>query len=332
MELLRLLAMLGILVVHSDFFALGAPTQEECARNPYLSCWRIGIESISVISVNLFVLLSGWYGIRPKKMRLLEFLFQILFFNVLFFIVFSFIIPDRTFTRDGIGSLFMLDKRFWFVKAYLLLYILSPVLNDFCQNAKQRQYLFILTGFFLFQMVYGWLFPSVSWFKMGYSTISFIGIYLLAAYLRRYYTGGGNNEKALLLFVYIAFIIVNTALIFCSVYYFNGAYNQRLIAYNSPLVMTASVAVFLLFTKVSFKSIWVNYVAVSSFAAFLFHGNHFFVDEVYVAYIKKIFDGDTFAIISLKTLFIILIIFTVAICVDKIRIWIWERISSKMVF
>ena len=53
MELLRIIAMLGILVVHSDFFALGAPTKEDCINAPLVSAWRYVVENITIISVNL---------------------------------------------------------------------------------------------------------------------------------------------------------------------------------------------------------------------------------------------------------------------------------------
>lgn len=328
MELLRILAMLGILVVHADFFALGAPSKEECMNAPLVSAWRFIIENITIISVNLFVLLSGWYGIHPKKKRLSEFLFQILFFNILFFCVFTIISPEKTLTRDGIGSIFMLDGRFWFVKAYLLLYLISPILNSYTEKAPKKQFKWILIGFFIFQTVYGWLFPSVSWFKFGYSTISFIFIYLLASFLRRYKTISGGGK--FLLTTYIVFVILNSAISYASAYYDRSIYMERLIAYNSPLVIIASVAIFLYFTKIHIKSGFINMVAISSFAAFLFHANYFFVEEVYRPWLKGWFNADSFTLFSIKALVFILVIFCLSIILDKIRIIVWKQISTKV--
>ncbi len=327
MELLRILAMLGILIVHSDFFALGIPTKEECINAPLVSCWRYIIENITIVSVNIFVLLSGWYGIHIKMKRLLEFLFQILFFNLLFFALFSFFTPEKTLTREGIESIFMLDDRFWFVKAYLLLYLLSPILNSYIEIASKRQFQLILLAFFAFQTIYGWLYPSVSWFKYGYSTISFIFIYLLASYLRKHmgkFVWGG------VLLTYIAFILFNSAAFYASTYFGRSIYIERLMAYNSPLVIVASVAVFLCFTKIHIKSAFINMVAISSFAAFLFHANHFFVEEIYVVWIREWFRADSFILFSIKALVFILAIFCLSIILDKIRIWIWKLISVKI--
>ena len=324
-ELLRILSILGILVVHTDFFALGIPGKEDCIGSPLLSVWRFTIESITIVSVNVFVLISGWFGIRWKKMRFLEFLFQILFFNILFFIIFSFFIPQKTFTRDGIGSVFMFDKYFWFVKAYILLYLLAPVLNSFLEKVSASQHKLVLIGFFVFQTLYGWLFDGVSWFDRGYSAISFVGLYLLANYLKKYC----NVEKMPLLLVFIVFVILNTSVAYLSTYFDRGAYVQRLYAYNSPLVILASVAVFLLFTKIRLKNKIVNYIAISSFAAFLFHANHFFINEVYVSSLKKWFVEDTIILFSLKTIVLVFLCFSLAIIIDKFRIYIWEKITRK---
>lgn len=326
MELLRILAILGVLVVHADFFALGVPTKEECISAPLVSTWRFIIENMTIISVNLFVLLSGWYGIHPKRKRLLEFLFQILFFNILFFGIYTIISPEKTLTRDGIGSIFMLDERFWFVKAYLLLYLISPILNSYLEKAPQKQFKWILICFFLFQTVYGWLFPSVSWFKYGYSTISFIFIYLLASFLRKYriQIGGGKS----LIVIYVIFVFLNSVLSFASVYLNRSYYIERLIAYNSPMVIIASVAMFLYFTKIHLKSGLINMVAISSFAAFLFHANHFFVEEVYRPWLKEWFATDTFTLFSIKALVFIVLIFVLSIILDKIRIKVWKQIST----
>lgn len=329
MELLRIIAMLGILVVHSDFFALGAPTKEDCISAPLVSAWRYVVENITIISVNLFVLLSGWYGIHPQKKRIIEFLFQILFFNLLFFVLFASFMLEETLTRQGVESIFMLDSRFWFVKAYLLLYLLSPILNSYIEKAPQRQFKLILLAFFAFQTIYGWLYPSVSWFKFGYSTISFIFIYLLASYLRKY-KEGTEWRSIVLLATYLAFILLNSAVCYASTFYGRNIYIERLIAYNSPLVIVASTVVFLFFTRIRFKSGLVNFVAISSFAAFLFQGNYFFVEEVYRPWLRKWFSADTLTLFSIKAFVFILVIFCLSIMLDKIRIRMWEKVSVKL--
>ncbi len=147
-ELLRIIAMLGIMILHADFFALGFPQRDDCIDFPFTSFLKFLIESVFIISVNVFVLISGYYGIRPKINSFLSFCFQILFFNTFFFLLFSLIIPEDAFCWSGISSIFMLDSRFWFVKAYIFLYLLAPVLNSFSSCSNKSYFQLLLISFF----------------------------------------------------------------------------------------------------------------------------------------------------------------------------------------
>jgi len=66
MELLRLIAMFLILLVHADFWTLGAPTATECVNTTLDASLRVFFEQLSIASVNIFVCISGWFGIRPS--------------------------------------------------------------------------------------------------------------------------------------------------------------------------------------------------------------------------------------------------------------------------
>lgn len=48
MELLRIIAMFLVLVVHADFFSLGAPTLYKIKENELSSLRRIFIQAISI--------------------------------------------------------------------------------------------------------------------------------------------------------------------------------------------------------------------------------------------------------------------------------------------
>ena len=40
---------------------------------------RMLFESLAIVCVNVFVLISGWFGIRPKWKSVTNFLFQVFF-------------------------------------------------------------------------------------------------------------------------------------------------------------------------------------------------------------------------------------------------------------
>ena len=59
---------------------------------------------------------------------------------------------------------------YWFVMAYLGLYILSPVLNAFADNAKKKQYIMFLCVLFSYQTYFN-LFHFDGTFGLGYSVL-----------------------------------------------------------------------------------------------------------------------------------------------------------------
>lgn len=63
-ELLRLFAMFLVLVVHSDFWILGRPTATCLIEMPVQSFTKVMVESIAIVCVNCFILISGWFGIK----------------------------------------------------------------------------------------------------------------------------------------------------------------------------------------------------------------------------------------------------------------------------
>lgn len=184
-ELLRLIAMFLVLVVHADFWSLGCPTQEETLATPMNAFCRFFFESLSVICVDVFVLISGWFGIRANAKSFCNFVFQCLFFTVGIYAV-ALSVGLTSLSLKGLLGCFAMINNYWFIKAYVGLYILSPVLNAFVEYAEEKTFRQVLLGFFLFQTLYAWISDGAEFFEHGYSTMSFIGLYLLARYVKVY--------------------------------------------------------------------------------------------------------------------------------------------------
>ena len=184
-ELLRITAMFLVLVVHADFWALGGPVSSDFSSNPWNAVTRTVIESISIVCVNVFVMISGWFGIKPSLRSLSNFVFQCAFFLIGIYAV-MILTGHALLTSQGIlGSLCLLHWN-WFIKAYIGLYILSPLINAFLEKSTKRQLELFLVFFYIFQTVWGWPFGGADFVKSGYSPFSFIGLYILARYLHLY--------------------------------------------------------------------------------------------------------------------------------------------------
>ena len=169
-----------VLVIHANTVYNPWPIDQKAVLdNPFVCSFRFLIESLSVICVNAFILLSGWFGIRFSAKRLLT-----LIFTVLFSLILTFLPSAR-----GQGTRLLIDiftlNQYWFIKAYIILFILSPALNLFAEKASKTVFRNVLIAFFIMQTVFSYI-SNYSWFDDGFSPIPFIGIYMLSRYIRIY--------------------------------------------------------------------------------------------------------------------------------------------------
>ena len=184
-ELLRVVAMLMVVLLHCNYFSLGGVKVVDIQQFAGASFVKAYAEQLCIICVNVFVLISGWFGIRPCVKGVLSLLFQVYFFHILI-LLFVYFCGENISIRSIIKP-FYFGSSYWFVVAYLILYSISPVLNAFVENASARMYISVLVAFFFFEFAFGWVsnFAGAA-FNEGYTAISFIGLYLLARFICRY--------------------------------------------------------------------------------------------------------------------------------------------------
>ena len=328
MELLRIITMLMILLLHADFFATGCPSDEDMISQPVFTFLKSGIEALTIIGVNVFVLLSGWYGIRPKRNRLMELIFQVLFFHLV-----GMVIALAAQKDIKLRSVVSVMENLWFVKAYLLLYILSPVLNAFTDNSDRYTFRNVLIVFFIMQFVYGWLPPEDNMpFTRGYSTISFIGLYLFARYVRLYqpFYALWSLNTYLFIFLFLSFVITGLFCLRLLGFIPLLSLLGDMYSYTSPLVILSSLSFLLFFSKLSFKSMFVNNVAKSCFAVYLFHVNKY-VWPYFVSIMHTIYQTKPYLSYLIYSTIGCFLIYVIAILLDKMRIYIYKCICLQRI-
>lgn len=328
-ELLRIVAMFLVLIVHADFFSLGPPSPVDIRADFEDSLLRIFFQSLSIACVDIFVFISGWFGIKPKIKGLTNFVFQCLFFLVGIYL-FSLLVGTSTLSVVGIRDCFAATSLNWFIKAYLLLYILSPVLNAFVENTDRKSFKYVLIGFYAFQFVYGWVFSSSTAFiNDGYSVISFIGLYLLARYIKLFQPSFAKFKKSTDLLIVGVIVIAVTIL-----YVLSPESGNRLLNYISPTTLLISLFTVLAFSKFTINSKCINWCAASSFAVFLLHTNPNVIWHYKDMCI--ILHNSLSPLCYWGVLVVILFaIYCVAILLDQIRMLIWNcfwtEIERKLV-
>ena len=308
--------MLLVMVVHANFSTIGAPTIEDWNVAPHITFVRHLVESLSIVCIDVFVLISGWFGIRFSMDRLKEFVFQILFFSLGGFAFFM-LTSSHPLTIFNIKNLFLFNSGdYWLIKAYLILYILSPALNSFVATATRRQFQVMLGSYLLFMFVYGWLEPASIQFTMnGTTALSFIGLYLIGRYVRQYPPIFKNRNTYLFLYIGLSLLL---ALISCVMmnYGLRVSLSSRLYNYGNPLVILSSVSLLLYFSRLKFHNNIVNVIAASSLAVYLFHCNEY-VFPYYRMLMKSLISGSNYGFIL--ALFAILGIFILSVLIDRVR-------------
>lgn len=330
-ELLRIVAMFLVLVLHSGFSTVKSPTTTEVHEQLLQPFTRFFFESFSIACVDIFVLISGWFGIRPTKKGLLSFLFQSLYFIIGVYLVM--VVSGLTpISPKGIAScfLFIQDYDYWFVRTYLLLFIISPILNAFVESADKKIFRNVLIGFFLFQTIYAWGYVAVNAFAGGYSTISFIGLYLLARYVKIHQPKWSKMSITKDLFVIVSCPLFMAAFSLATAYVGHPVGGKFYGSYICPLVIVLSLFMVILFSKLHIQSKQINWVAASCFAVYLFHTHitifyDFFKPTVVSLYSQ--YDG-ILCLIAIGAF--LLSVFVVAITLDQPRKWMWKFITNKL--
>ena len=186
-ELLRIVCMLmiiggHIIKVHTTPYSLQNP--DELIK---LFFW-----GSFCIAVNAFVLISGYFGIKFKIERMASLALQVFFYSVGLSLL-SICIGWHTFSpKTDILRLFpILTKQYWFVTCYVVLYVISPLLNKWATAMQKAEYKrLLIVGFFL---LYVW--PTINFLvnapqfidDAGYGIINFSYLYMLGYYVRHHY-------------------------------------------------------------------------------------------------------------------------------------------------
>ena len=209
-ELLRVFAALGVVLLHYNNSSIGGgfANASGLSANQFV---MVFFESISICTVNLFVLISGYFMKGSSKADLLKPV-KLLSMYVVFELT-AYLIKElpsgEPFSASTFASYF--SPSYWFIFVYIALYILSPYINlmwSHLNRKKQKQLLIIFIALFsLYPLAWDvltyasknsiWGAESVSSNGMmqgissiglfgsgaGYTIVNFILMYLIGCYL-----------------------------------------------------------------------------------------------------------------------------------------------------
>lgn len=149
-ELLRIFTMASVLMGHS--FGHGA--HGEVSYDGLFLLWGV--------CINVFLLISGYYGINLRVKSFLNLTGMVLFYHLLSSVLNIVIFRGGVNVNHLISAFLPISHNYfyWFIACYLMLMLLSPLLNKGLQALSNGQLLFTMAVMIYINCISGWLFKK----------------------------------------------------------------------------------------------------------------------------------------------------------------------------
>lgn len=276
-ELLRILATFGVITLHYNCDGLGGAFLFVTPHsiNEFILYF---LEYLCIVSVNVFILISGFYLSKNNTRTILKPLKLIV---QLVLISGAFYLFNRTNDNpDSLSEFF--DKWcavYWFISLYIALYLISPYINIIFNKLNNKQInVFIVILLLVFSveptlvdlldsytdcLLTIFSFISNAGSIDGYSIVNLVLMYSLGAFIRRKTDLINKYSATSYLLIYLLCVCINSLLSFVS---------TTANSYCSPIVILEAVMIFCFFVKQKpFSSSVINMTARNAFSVYLSH-------------------------------------------------------------
>lgn len=333
-ELLRIVSMLMVVMLH--YLGKGgllSPLTESMSVNGYV-VWAV--ESLCAVAVNVYMLISGYFLVESgfKPGRLVELICQVLFYAILVPVVLIAlgIVPTSIFTINHILETILPVQmaHYWFITAYVIMYLLSPVLSTAAKSMKQEQLRYTIVALLLFFSVSKSILPvQLVNDNKGYDGLWFVCVYLVAAYIRLYglpfFSAKGNGRRGLLCYLAGCVGMYGMILLVRAIYLKTGSLGYFISSphhYNHVLNLFAAVGLFYAFCQMKlsgegFLGKLICKVAPHTLGVYLLH------EQIDIRFLWPTWLGATLeeslGFLVLRALMAVAVVFVAGILVDMVR-------------
>lgn len=264
MELCRIVAIVMVLVLHSDFAVFGWPETMQNLHIPLLVA-----ECFCIVAVPVFVMISGYFSIHLKFKSVINLAYICLFCSIL-----KILYNVATNQPFDINNLFFISRSNWFIPVYLGLMLFSPALNALCEKLDKKQLSITLATILVFTFYMGY-FPARPQCGIGMnnggSVYEFMLYYLIGRYVRLYGVPQFIRKNSVMLYIVGSIVLIGTY--YFVVKYGFGRFANRILMTSSPLIMFNAACVLLTFERINIHSKVINHVSKSVLAVLLLHAS-----------------------------------------------------------
>ena len=189
-ELLRIVATLFIVIVHCNGWFindLGGVNSWYCG-GCIRSLWRLAVQSVTCIGVDLFVLISGYFSIKPKLHSIVNLFTCLCFFYVGCYLMNCIVNQEPLSLHRLLSNLAAFSRENWFIQCYLFLMLLAPIANVFMESMSERRITLYLILFISIAFYFGCVRDSkYFYFNRGYSVTTLLLVYLIGRYIKLFF-------------------------------------------------------------------------------------------------------------------------------------------------
>ena len=277
------------------------------------------------LGVILFVMISGYYLVYEKKMKvtkLVELELKVLYYSIGIFLLFV-LFFHREFTLYESFKFFLpnIFKLYWFFSGYFFLYLISPYLNKFIFSIYKKKNEF--KRFLIICFVFLILIPSIFIFNYSINEVVYlVYYYIFGGYIRLYSKDiKGKYRYLIISCVSYALIILFTFLLIRLSFYNNNiiGYLYCFSSIHSIFVFGCGVSLFLFFKNIKIKKNRViNYLASFSFGVYLFH-EHIYMREFLWGNIFSLYKVMGHGILLINGLCVAICVYMLGIVFDFVR-------------
>lgn len=333
MELLRIVSMLFVIVLH--FLGKGeclTPLSQTAILPQGYLAW--GLEALAIVAVNVYMLLSGYFLIESgfKVKRLLMLLLQIWFYSIGIGIVAA---AFGYMPKDGFSIYYLAQmclpvstNHYWFMTAYIFMYLFTPVLSQGIKKLTKRQLqtvlILLIFTFSVIKSVTPIRLAADTW---GYDCIWYICVFMIAAYIRLYGLPFFKNAwRSFLVYLTSAACIFGLAFLLRFIYLKTGKLENMMTVcyeYNHILVLIASVALFYMFYHIKIKEgvfgSVVSRIAPYTLGVYLWH-EHLTIKYEWPGWLYSVTGKpDSSIMLVLNILAAVAAVFVIGILLDMLR-------------
>lgn len=293
------------------------------------------VDSFSVTNagVDIFILISGLFGIRFSVKRALNIWYTVVYYGLVGGVIGCILVdaPVYKVVTNVLKASSIVYSGLWFVVTYFALMFFASLINHLFTFPKKQQLMYLIILLIVdcgFQNVAGG-FYSLTLF--GGALLHFITLYVLARVITLWNIRC-RPSKALLGFIGISLVIYH--LRYIPVTYLECDFSAYFCLDTSPLILLQSVFLVLFFKEIPQKSnCTINYIATLAFSVYCFHAHHFVHETItrfcvpgfYSTYLSTGVSG-LFAVILLCAF----LIYATTIILEELRKRLFGRIEAKI--